>query len=96
MRVRGAPLIGITAAYGLAIALREDPSDRGLGDASHILAATRPTAVNLAWAIDRVSRRVRGARPEERARLAFVEATAIGEEDVAACRAKPTDNGVAK
>ena len=52
MKVRGAPLIGVTAAYGLAIALRDDPSDAGLAAASETLLATRPTAVNLAWALE--------------------------------------------
>src|SRR5437763_12680203 len=49
MQVRGAPLIGATAAYGMALAVAEDPSDRGLATAAATLAATRPTAVNLAW-----------------------------------------------
>jgi methylthioribose-1-phosphate isomerase len=51
MRVRGAPLIGATAAYGVALALRDDPSDDGLDEAVEALAATRPTASNLAWAL---------------------------------------------
>ena len=49
MQVRGAPLIGVTAAWGLALALRADPSDAGVAHARQSLAATRPTAVNLAW-----------------------------------------------
>ncbi|PIK72176.1 S-methyl-5-thioribose-1-phosphate isomerase, partial [Methylobacterium frigidaeris] len=53
MIVRGAPLIGATAAYGLALAMREDPSDRNLDGARSRLAATRPTAINLRWALDR-------------------------------------------
>lgn len=87
MRVRGAPLIGITAAYGLAIALRADPSDRGLVHAAGRLAAARPTAVNLGWAIARVAAVARGADPARRAAVAFREADAIAAEDVAACRA---------
>ncbi len=54
MQVRGAPLIGVTAAYGLALALRSDASDAGLARAEALLAATRPTAVNLRWALDQV------------------------------------------
>ncbi|MBV9153683.1 MAG: S-methyl-5-thioribose-1-phosphate isomerase, partial [Alphaproteobacteria bacterium] len=50
MQVRGAPLIGATAAYGIATAMAEDPSDGGIDEAAARLAATRPTAVNLRWA----------------------------------------------
>jgi methylthioribose-1-phosphate isomerase len=87
MRVRGAPLIGVTAAWGLAIALAKDASDAGLRDASAKLRASRPTAVNLAWAVERVSLAVRDLVPGERAAAARREAGAIAEEDVAACRA---------
>src|SRR5690242_18259913 len=52
MRVRGAPLIGASAAYGLALALSRDPCDAALGTAVALLAATRPTAVNLRWALE--------------------------------------------
>jgi len=55
MRVRGAPLIGATAAYGMALAMREDASDAALGAAHAVLLATRPTAVNLAWALDQMA-----------------------------------------
>ena len=54
MQVRGAPLIGATAAYGFALALHADPSDPGLRHAYSLLLDTRPTAVNLRWALDRV------------------------------------------
>ena len=54
MRVRGAPLIGATAAYGIALAMREDASDESLEIASETLLATRPTAVNLRWALARM------------------------------------------
>ena len=87
MQVRGAPLIGVTAAWGLAIALRQDASDPGLQEAGARLRASRPTAVNLAWAIERVSRRVADLSPSERAEAARQEAMAMAEEDVAACRA---------
>jgi len=83
MQVRGAPLIGATAAYGLAIALENDPSDIGLATAYAALAATRPTAINLRWALDRVSTRIRSLQPDARAAAARMEADRIAEEDVA-------------
>jgi methylthioribose-1-phosphate isomerase len=87
MVVRGAPLIGITGAYGLMLALRQDPSDQALETAFVGLNATRPTAVNLRWALERVRRRVAPLPPVERAEAAAVEATAIAEEDVVMCEA---------
>jgi methylthioribose-1-phosphate isomerase len=87
MQVRGAPLIGVTAAYGVALALEADPSDAGLDAACGRLAGARPTAVNLAWALARTSSAVRGLPPEQRAAAAWAEADAIAEADVAACRA---------
>ena len=87
MLVRGAPLIGATAAYGLALALARDPSDAGLEAAAATLAATRPTAVNLRWAVDDVRRRVAGLPPAERADAAYARAGEICEEDVAINRA---------
>ncbi|HEX3405893.1 MAG TPA: S-methyl-5-thioribose-1-phosphate isomerase [Caulobacteraceae bacterium] len=86
MQVRGAPLIGVTAAYGLALALREDPSDAALEAATLTLLATRPTAVNLAWALARTGRVAKAHAPADRAAAAFAEAGAIAEADVAACR----------
>jgi methylthioribose-1-phosphate isomerase len=87
MQVRGAPLIGVTAAYGLALALHKDASDAALATAIARLAATRPTAVNLAWALERVRRTVAGVARPERAEAAWRSAAALAEEDVAACRA---------
>ena len=63
MWVRGAPLIGATAAYGLALAMREDPSDAALDAAHEKLAATRPTAINLRWALDAGRKHLAPARP---------------------------------
>jgi methylthioribose-1-phosphate isomerase len=83
MVVRGAPLIGVTGAYGLMLALRVDPSDRALEEAFAGLNATRPTAVNLRWALERVRRRVAPLPPRERAEAAGAEAAAIAEDDVA-------------
>jgi methylthioribose-1-phosphate isomerase len=87
MRVRGAPLIGVTAAWGLALALAEDASDTNLERAGVMLRASRPTAVNLAWAIERVSRVVAALPRASRAEAARDEAAKIAEEDVSACRA---------
>jgi methylthioribose-1-phosphate isomerase len=87
MRVRGAPLIGVTAAYGVAIALTADASDTSLQGASRVLAATRPTAVNLGWALTRMQRRVAPLPVRERAAAAWAEADAVAEEDVAQSRA---------
>ena len=85
MVVRGAPLIGVTGAYGLMLALQADPSDAALAAAFEQLNATRPTAVNLRWALERVRAKVAGLPPAERAEAAKAEAGAIAEEDVAMC-----------
>jgi methylthioribose-1-phosphate isomerase len=87
MQVRGAPLIGATAAYGMALAVAEDPSDRALENAALALAETRPTAVNLAWALAEMRRALTELVPARRAAAAFVRAAAIAEEDVAINRA---------
>lgn len=83
MRVRGAPLIGATAAYGLALAAHLDASDAGLRAAAAMLLATRPTAVNLKWAVDRVLERLLRLPVSERSPDAWIEAEAICAEDVA-------------
>jgi methylthioribose-1-phosphate isomerase len=83
MWVRGAPLIGATAAYGLALAMREDASDAALAEACARLAAARPTAVNLAWAIDRVRARLAPLPAAERVAAAYAAAAEIADEDVA-------------
>src|SRR5215470_936594 len=81
MQVRGAPLIGATAAYG--VALRADASDEALERACAMLAATRPTAVNLKWALDEMVAVVRNRPREERLGAAYRRAAEICEEDVA-------------
>ena len=86
MVVRGAPLIGATAAYGLALALRTDASDRRIDEAAKILRATRPTAVNLAWALARVRNVIAPVAPGQRFEAAFREAGNICEADVEQCR----------
>lgn len=82
MWVRGAPLIGVTAAYGMAIAMLTDPSDAGLDEAWERLHETRPTAINLRWALDDMRRILRPLPSEERAYAAFGRAAEIADEDV--------------
>jgi methylthioribose-1-phosphate isomerase len=83
MQVRGAPLIGATAAYGVALALRADASDEALERACATLLATRPTAVNLKWALDEMVAAVRNRPREERVAAAYRRAAEISDEDVA-------------
>ena len=85
MQVRGAPLIGAVAAYGLCLALRHDPSSDAMERDAALLADTRPTAINLRWAIDRMLTRLRNTPVAERVGVAYAEAAAIAEEDVAQC-----------
>ncbi len=86
MLVRGAPLIGVTAAYGVALAMRDDASDAALDEAVTTLAAQRPTAVNLRWALDEM-RRVLAPLPQaDRGRVAFKHAARIATEDADMCR----------
>ncbi len=87
MVVRGAPLIGVAGAYGLCLAVVEDPSDGRIEAAYAELFATRPTAVNLAWALDRVRSTLLEVSPAARAALAYELAAKIADEDVAACAA---------
>ncbi|TQI73350.1 methylthioribose-1-phosphate isomerase [Bosea sp. AK1] len=87
MVVRGAPLIGATAAYGVALAMRTDASDAALEAALALLGATRPTAVNLHWALARMRGVLASLPATARAEAAYAEAAAICEEDVALCRA---------
>ena len=87
MVVRGAPLIGVTAAYGVALALRESPDDSNLAAAVARLIATRPTAVNLRWAAQRMQQALVPLPPHERVARAYAEAAAIAEADVEACAA---------
>lgn len=82
MVVRGAPLIGATGAYGLAIAMDRDPSDAGLARSYAALLAARPTAVNLRVALDRMREALQPLAPAQRADAAFKEADAIADDDV--------------
>jgi methylthioribose-1-phosphate isomerase len=83
MVVRGAPLIGAAAAYGMALALRQDASDEALERAYATLLATRPTAINLKWALDEIAAVVRNRPRAERAAAAYRRAGEICEEDIA-------------
>jgi methylthioribose-1-phosphate isomerase len=83
MQVRGAPLIGATAAYGVALAMRADPSDAALDRACETLLATRPTAVNLRWALDAMRAHLLHRPREERAAAAYRRAAEICDDDVA-------------
>ena len=94
MQVRGAPLIGVTAAYGLALALARKDDEATLSAAVATLAATRPTAVNLQWALARMQFRLTTVPAGARAEAAWLEATAIAEEDVDQCR-RIGDHGLA-
>ena len=87
MQVRGAPLIGVAAAYGMALAMAADPCDAAIEQAAARLAATRPTAVNLRWALDQLICALRAAPPQHRSAAAFARAGEIAEADVAIGRA---------
>ena len=87
MIVRGAPLIGATAAWGVVLAMCVDGSDSALDTALGDLAGTRPTAINLRWALDRVARVLRPLDPDARAEAAALEAQRICDEDVETCTA---------
>jgi methylthioribose-1-phosphate isomerase len=87
MQVRGAPLIGATAAYGVCLALRRDASDAALERACAMLLATRPTAINLKWALDEMAAAVRNRPRQQRLAEAYRRAGAICDEDVAINRA---------
>jgi methylthioribose-1-phosphate isomerase len=86
MLVRGAPLIGVTAAYGVALALKDGAGNEALQHACDTLAATRPTAVNLHWALARMQKHLLSLPVAQRRAAAWAEARAIAEEDAAANR----------
>jgi methylthioribose-1-phosphate isomerase len=94
MLVRGAPLIGVTAAFGLALALRRDSSDAHLRHAAEVLRATRPTAVNLAWALGRMTAILDRLPDEERPGASFSLAKNLMEKDVA-CNSAIGEHGLA-
>ncbi len=86
MQVRGAPLIGATAAYGIALAMRADASDISLDRNIEYLGATRPTAINLRWALDQMDKAVRKWPPTMREAAAYARAAEIADEDAETCR----------
>jgi methylthioribose-1-phosphate isomerase len=86
MQVRGAPLIGAVAAYGVALALRRDPSTANLDRVVEMLGKTRPTAINLRWALDRMRAALHNMAPSDRVAAAYAEAAAICDDDVETCR----------
>ena len=86
MQVRGAPLIGATAAYGMAMAIREDASDEAIDRAITHLAKQRPTAINLHWALEEMRRAVQNLPRSERVAAAYRRAGEICDEDVETCR----------
>jgi len=87
MTVRGAPLIGAAAAYGVALAMKSDSSDTHLVHAMGLLRATRPTAVNLVWALDEMNRCLAPLSAGDRVAAAYTRAAEICDNDVAQCRA---------
>ncbi len=86
MQVRGAPLIGATAAYGLAMAIRQDASDEAIDKAVAYLAKQRPTAINLRWALEEMRRAVQNLPREECVAAAYARAAQICDDDVETCR----------
>ena len=86
MQVRGAPLIGAVAAHGVALAMRRDPSTAALERVVAMLGATRPTAINLRWALDWLRAALHNLAPADRAAAAYAEARAIADDDVETCR----------
>src|ERR1700722_1033789 len=86
MIVRGAPLIGAAAAYGMALAMAADPSDAGLTRGYDVLMASRPTAVNLRWALDDLRALLSPLAPKARRGAAYRRAAEICDEDADICR----------
>src|SRR6267378_1917532 len=82
MLVRGAPLIGATAAFGMALAMRADSSDAAIDRAYKTLVATRPTAINLKWALEEMRSLLRPLPASERTAVAYSRAAGISEEDI--------------
>ncbi len=86
MRVRGAPLIGVTAAYGICLAMRADASDASLRAAIDLLARQRPTAINLRWALEEMRSLLAPMPPSMRVEAAYARAAAMADMDVETCR----------
>ena len=86
MEVRGAPLIGATAAYGLVLSIIENNDLSFLKKSSEELIASRPTAINLKWAVDRMMKKLSGVNDKDIFKIALEEAKIITEEDVKFCK----------
>ncbi len=86
MQTRGAPLIGAVAAYGVALGLRRDASTANLDRLVAMLGETRPTAINLRWALERMRAALHNSAPADRVAAAYAEAAAVCEDDVETCR----------
>ena len=86
MEVRGAPLIGATAAYGLVLAIIENNDQTFLKKSSEDLINSRPTAINLKWAVDRVMKKISGVNSDQILNIALIEAKEICEEDIKFCK----------
>lgn len=86
MQTRGAPLIGVTAAYGMALAMAQDPSDQNLEAGYAKLIDTRPTAINLRWALDQMRHAIAPLETTARCRAAFDRAEALADQDINRCR----------
>lgn len=86
MQTRGAPLIGVTAAYGMALAMAQDPSDQNLEASYAKLIDTRPTAINLRWALDQMRHTIAPLETKARRRAAFDRAEALADQDINRCR----------
>jgi methylthioribose-1-phosphate isomerase len=85
MEVRGAPLIGGTAAYGIVLAIIEKNNSSFIKNSSELLIQSRPTAINLKWAVDRMMNKISGVNDNETLKIALDEAAKICEEDVKFC-----------
>ena len=82
MKVRGAPLIGVTSAFGIALEMNNDPSDQSLMDAAFALKESRPTAVNLAWAVEKMLEHLKTINAKDRAKTAWFYANQLAEDDI--------------
>ena len=82
MKVRGAPLIGVTSAFGIALAMNDDPSDKSLMEAAFFLKESRPTAVNLAWAVNKILEHLKVYDNNQRAKAAWLYANQLAEDDI--------------
>ena len=85
MWVRGAPLIGVTAAYGMSLAIKEDASDKNINIAEKKLLEARPTAVDLKWAISKVKEKISSFKPRERFEVAWITSGELAEDSIKQC-----------